>query len=99
MKKSKIRFGCFGILIILLISLSACGGNKVVTSEEVDWQTAVEVLNSGQVTEIMQTHDLQVTLTLDDGSQIVTVEPSIDDIFREVELCGNTCSKIVLITE
>jgi hypothetical protein len=65
----------------------------------VDWKTAIEILNAGQVTEVVQSHNLEVTLTLEDGSQIKTVEPSIDDIFREIELCESICSEIVLITE
>ena len=67
--------------------------------DEVDWATAIEILNTGQVTEIVQSHNLEVTLTLEDGSQIKTVEPSLDDIFREIELCGSVCSETLLITE
>jgi hypothetical protein len=66
---------------------------------EVDWATAIEILHTGQVTEVMQSHNLEVTLTLEDGSQIKTIEPAIDDVFREVELCGRVCREIVLITE
>ena len=69
------------------------------SSYEENWQTAVEILNTGQVTEAYQTHSLQVTLTLADGRQIKTVEPSIDEIFREVELCGDSCRNIILVTE
>lgn len=99
MKSSCKLFIYLGILAILLISLTSCGGTDVVIPEKVDWQTAVEVLNTGQVTEIVQSHDLQVTFTLDDGSQIITVEPFIDKIFQEIELCGELCSEILLITE
>ena len=69
------------------------------SSNEENWQTAVEILNTGQVTEAYQTHNLQVTLTLADGRQIKTVEPSLDEIFREVELCGDSCSNIIMVTE
>ncbi len=67
--------------------------------EEADWKTAVEILNTGRVTEVMQSHTLEVILTVENGSQIKTIEPAIDDIFREVELCGKICQGIVLITE
>ena len=87
------------LLMILLIAPAACSAIGNENSEEVDWQSAVELLNTGEVTEIMQTHQLEVTLTLADGSRIKNVEPFIDDIFREVERCGNKCSRIVLITE
>jgi hypothetical protein len=87
------------MLTILLTSLAACGRTNIAYPEEVDWQTAVEIIHSGQVVEVMQSHDLQVILTIKDSSQIKTIEPSIDEIFREVTLCGNLCSEILLITE
>ena len=67
--------------------------------DEVDWATAIEILNSGQVTEVMQSHNLEITLTLEDGNQIKTFEPAIDAVFREIEQCGSVCSETVLITE
>lgn len=67
--------------------------------EVVDWETAVSLLNSGDVVEIFQTHSLDVTLTLADGRTIKTVEPAIDDIFTAVDDCGEPCSNILLATE
>ncbi len=90
----------------LVLNLWADAGNmvfapstKISSSKKVDWDTAVEILNTGQVTQVTQLHNLQVTLTLEDGTQIETVEPFIDEIFNEVQLCGNPCSQIVLATE
>ena len=88
-----------GVLTILLVSLLACSGNDPAIIKQVDWQAAIEILYAGRVTEIMQTHDLQVRLTLKDGSQITTVEPKMDAIFREVDRCGSVCDEVVLITE
>jgi heat shock protein HslJ len=68
-------------------------------AEVVDWETAVSILNSGEVVEIFQTHSLDVTLTLADGRVIKTVEPAIDDIFTAVEDCGEPCSNVLLATE
>ena len=65
----------------------------------VDWPTAIEILNSGQVTEVIQLLNLEVKLTLEEGIQIKTIEPVIDEIFIEIELCGDLCSDILLITE
>ena len=65
----------------------------------VDWETAVSLLNSGEVVEIFQTHSLDVTLTLVDGRTVQTVEPAIDDIFAAIEACGDPCSNIVMATE
>lgn len=68
-------------------------------AEVVDWETAVSLLNSGEVVEIFQTHSLDVTLTLADGHTVKTVEPAIDDIFTAVEDCGEPCSNILMATE
>jgi hypothetical protein len=66
---------------------------------EVDWPTAIEILHSGQVTEVVQAHNLEVKLVLKEGTQIKTIEPTIDEIFIEIQLCGDICSEILLITE
>ena len=66
---------------------------------ETDWETAVAILNQGDVEVASQLHNLEVTLFLKDGRQIKTVEPGIDDIFQAVEECGNPCKEIALMTE
>jgi hypothetical protein len=48
---------------------------------------------------IFQAHSLEVVLTLKDGEHVVTTEPSIDDVFRVVEACGDACANIVMATE
>ncbi len=68
-------------------------------AEIVDWETAVSLLNSGEVVEIFQTHSLDVTLTLVDGRIVKTVEPAIDDIFSAIEDCSEPCSNILMATE
>jgi hypothetical protein len=90
--------------LLLLLLLVGCGGTETElppTSypEEVDWETAVEILNSGNVEMVVQTHSLDVTLVMKDGSAIHTVEPQIDAIFAEIERCGEPCGQIVLATE
>jgi hypothetical protein len=66
---------------------------------EVDWSRAIEILNSGQVAQVVQSHNLEVILTLKDGSQLKTIEPIIDDIIKAAELCGEVCAEVLLITE
>ena len=75
--------------------------NETVKAEEeiVDWETAVSILESGDVVEIFQTHSLDVTLTLVDGRVIKTVEPAIDDIFTAIDDCGEPCEGILMATE
>lgn len=94
------RAGLLSLMFAVL--LSGCAGmlsDPTPYPSEVDWEMAVEILNSGEVEMVAQLHSLDVILTLKDGSEIRTVEPSIDDIFREVEKCGSTCSDLVLATE
>jgi hypothetical protein len=67
--------------------------------QEVDWETAVEILYSGNVEMVAQAHSLDVVFTMEDGSQIHTVEPEIDAIFTEIQKCGEPCSQIIYATE
>lgn len=89
------------LAILLLVGCSAVGTEVSPTPypEEVDWETAVEILNSGNVEMVVQLHSLDVTLTMEDGSEIHTVEPQIDAIFAEIEQCGDPCSDIIVATE
>ena len=97
-------------ILIMPLSLAACSSqlnnvenpetNAVVTTPvEVSWETAIETLETGKVIEVVQSHNLEVVMTLDDGSKMKTVEPLLDQIFREIELCGDICAEIALITE
>jgi hypothetical protein len=90
----------FTLLILLLAACSAVEQpDPTPWPETVDWETAIEILNSGHVVGVAQLHDLTVYLEMDDGSQIKTVEPSIDEIFNEVAKCGQPCEGMVLATE
>ena|SRR2546422_6143749 len=65
----------------------------------VSWDVAVRMLRSGQVVAVMQGHNLIVSLTLRDGTSIMTIEPSIDLIGQEIFLCGDPCKNIRYATE
>lgn len=67
--------------------------------EEISWERAVELLNNGAVTMVLQTHALDVYLTLTNGATVHTVEPSIDEIFVEIQECGAPCANIIQATE
>jgi heat shock protein HslJ len=67
--------------------------------EEVSWEEALVLLNSGEVEGVFQTHALDVELQLKDGRWLHTVEPTIDAIFTAVDECGEPCAGIVLATE
>ena len=63
------------------------------------WPEAEQMILSGDVQQVAQTHALAVYLTLKDGREFVTKEPSIDEVFRVVERCGEKCAGIALATE
>jgi len=101
MRGTRIARAMLGLIWIPLL-MSACGGSQVESTpypSEVDWETAVEILNTGEVEMVAQLHSLDVILTMKDGTEIRTVEPTIDAIFQEVERCGQPCSQILLATE
>ena len=93
-------------LVLLVLCAAGCAGDEADGGEipsavpgEVDWETAVDILHTGQVAMVTQLHNLEVTLTLKNGAEVRTIEPEIDAIFEEVEKCGRPCSDIVLVTE
>ncbi len=99
----KKSFTAFLVLLTLAFVTVACTGNNVLSDIEdgavVDWDTAVEILNTGEVEAAFQTHSLDVTLMLKDGRSIDTVEPGIDDIFDAIDACGTPCQTIAIATE
>ena len=100
----QVRVRTLGGLLFLLcpLLLLGCGGARVEPTpypDQVDWDTAIEILNSGEVEMAAQLHNRTVTLTLKDGTVVRTVEPTLDAIFDEVEKCGQPCSGIGLATE
>ena len=86
-------------LLVLLLTAGCVGTTPTPYPAEVDWETAVELLNTGEVEMIAQAHSLDVIFTMKDGSNIHTVEPQIDAIFDEIVKCGQPCSQIAMATE
>jgi hypothetical protein len=94
---------------LLLVLVAACSASPTTEvngipdplpcGEEVEWDLAVKILNQGNVEQVAQLHSLEVTLILEGGCEIQTIEPSIDDIFDEVQKCGEKCEGMILATE
>lgn len=84
-----------GIFIYLMTTNNESNQSEINAS----WNESIEILNSGQVEEVFQEHNLEVTLILKNDTIIHTKEPKIDDIFDEVKKCGNQCDNIILSTE
>lgn len=98
--------------VLLALILTACGGGGVEPTEVkptemeptpypevVDWETAVEIIHRGEVETVFQSHSLDVTLYLKDGQSVITVEPNIDEVIREIDACGAPCSQVMIATE
>ena len=73
--------------------------NNTPKTENIQWEEVAEILKSGNVKSVFQTHNLDERLELDNGNLLKTKEPQIDDIFKEIEKCGNVCDNITLATE
>ncbi len=86
----------FWIIIALafLLLLGIYTTNNKNKESTVSWDEAMRILNSGQVQRIMQTHNLEVIFTLQNGRIIHTKEHEIDEIFDEIEKCGNSCKYV-----
>ncbi len=74
-------------------------GGSMPMLRDISWKTAQEMILSGQVKAVSQSHSLQVSLTLKDGRVLHTVEPHIDDVISMVKQCGDTCRDILIATE
>jgi hypothetical protein len=68
-------------------------------TETIVWDEAVSLLMDGQVKQVAQTHALEVTLTLRNGTEMKTVEPVIDAVFQVINECGDVCQDMILMTE
>ncbi len=88
------------LVFLLSLVLAACApATATPYPSEVSWEQAIELLYSGKVATVVQAHSLDITIIMDDGSMIHTVEPSIDEIFRVIEQCGEPCRDIAQATE
>ena len=95
----------FGIVVLALLMAAALAipyfpltrpqSNRVIVS----WEVAITVLQTGQVTRVIQTHHLDVSLLLKNGTVLTTKEPTIDAISYEIGKCGDPCKSIVFGTE
>lgn len=68
-------------------------------AKEIVWAEAEALILSGTVAQVTQFHSLQVTLTLNDGRQVITTEPAIDEVMRVIETCGDPCANMLIATE
>ena len=87
-------------LSLLIVALSVLANLPVPSDHaRVAWTAAIQILYTGQVTHIFQSHHLDVELQLKNGAVLTTKEPTIDAIFREVTRCGEPCRNVEMATE
>jgi hypothetical protein len=95
----------FGIVVLSLLIVAALAlayfplTRPPSNRGSVSWEQAITVLRTGQVTRVIQTHSLYVSLWLKNGSVITTKEPTIYSISYELGKCGDPCKNIVFGTE
>ncbi len=65
----------------------------------ISWPQALAFITSCGPTLITQTHDLDVSLHMPDGSILVAVEPMIDQVMQAVEASRPSCGVIPIATE
>lgn len=65
----------------------------------ISWPQARMFITSCAPQSIMQTHDLDVTLRLADGTTLVAVEPVIDAVMKVAEAAREKCGAIPIATE
>jgi len=80
-----------GISVLLLGCKKEIQSSAYSTLETVSWEQAIRILNAGDVMAVSQRHNLTVTLDMNDGTTLTTLEPHIDAIIQEVEKCGSAC--------
>jgi hypothetical protein len=78
---------------------SAVATPKPSRQDEIPWTEAEALILEGEVQQVVQLHSLEVTLVLRNGMGVKTTEPTIDEVFRVIERCGDACSDMVLATE
>lgn len=65
----------------------------------ISWPAAVALIEACQVEMAMQTHSLDVYLTLKNGGKIRAVEPTIDTMFGVIDGASARCGTIPVATE
>jgi hypothetical protein len=65
----------------------------------ISWDQAVNLILEGKVKQVVQFHDLTVILVLEDETMVETAQPQLDDVFSVIDLCGEKCAEITLVTE
>jgi hypothetical protein len=64
--------------------------------ETIPWERAIGYLYKGEVAEVSDLEAEEISLTLKDGQRVMTAQPMLGSIIREIENCGPPCVDVVL---
>jgi len=82
-----------------LVSKSPYPGPSDGATNYLDWSEVEKAILNGDISEAYQSHTLHVTLVKKNGDIILTIEPSIDEVFRVLDRCGDSCKDVIRATE
>ncbi len=66
------------------------------SGESVAWAQAVAMINNGEISQIMKSQSLELTLSLKDGRSLLTVETVDGELQAVLNRCGDDCADIVV---
>jgi hypothetical protein len=66
------------------------------SGETVAWAQAVAMINNGEISQIMKSQALELTLSLKDGRSLLTTEPVDGELQLVLDRCGDVCAGIEL---
>ena len=88
----------------LVLMLTSCeegldlGSIEVGADNTVSWEDAVKIVTHGKVETVFQKHNLDVSITMTNGTRYRTTEPRIDEVMRVIDAAGKK-GKIGIMTE
>ena len=94
-------------VVLFVLFLPACSSQRdmseIVVGEKntISWDDAKSIIRDSDAKDILvvsQNHAREVGITMKDGTQYETVEPSIDDLFDVLKRCGKE-GKVSCLTE
>lgn len=65
----------------------------------ITWAQTVTLIQSQQVTTVVQSHDLSLLVTLVDGRSLLAQQPEIDAVLEVIRDCGDPCKNIAVASE
>jgi|SRR3989344_7594907 len=95
-----ILFGIIAVAILVVLLFATNPQEPTYTDgQEIPWAEAMSLIEECRVEGIMQTHALQVSLTLKTGLRLGSLEPKIDDVIEAVRKAEPQCGNISMATE